>query len=70
MFITFLIFYKESVLIPPLEKEDDVLAIQICGANSLKNDTAINTFMEAEKLSLSDKKCHVIYVGSKWENCK
>ena len=63
-------YYKESVPIPPLEMVDDVLAIQICGAKSLKINTAINTFMEAEKLSLSDKKCHVIHVGSKLENCK
>ena len=26
--------------------------------------------MEAEKLSLSDNKCHVIHVGSKWQNCQ
>ena len=64
-----LYYYKESVPIPPLEMVDDVLAIQKCGIKSVNVNTAINNFMEAEKLSLSDKKCNVIHVGSKWEGC-
>ena len=64
-----LYYYKQSVPIPPLEMVDDVLAIQKCGTKSIKINTAINTFMEAEKLYLSEKKCNVIHVGSKWENC-
>ena len=64
-----LYYYKDSVPIPPLEMVDDVLAIQKCGMQYVNVNTAINNFMEAEKLSLSDKKCNVIHVGSKWESC-
>ena len=60
---------KKEVAIPPLEMVDDVLAIQKCGTKSIKINTAINIFMEAEKLYLSEKKCNVIHVGSKWESC-
>ena len=62
-------YYKESVTIPPLEMVEDVLAIQKCALQSVNVNTAINNCMEAEKLSLSDKKCNVIHVGSKWECC-
>ena len=62
-------YYKQSVPIPPLEMVDDVLAIQKCGSSSLKVNTAVNTFMESEKLCLSETKSNVIHVGSKLESC-
>ena len=55
-----LYYYKGSVPIPPLEMVDDVLAIQKCGIKSVNVNTAINNFMETEKLSLSDKKCKLL----------
>ena len=42
---------------------DDVLGIQKCSSKSRKLNNAINTFIELEKLTLSQKKCHNVHVG-------
>ena len=64
-----LYYYKGLVGTPPLLMVDDILAIQSCSSKSLKVNTAINTFVELEKLSLSKSKCHNIHVGSKQKTC-
>ena len=63
-----LFYYKGIVPIPPLEMVDDVLGIQKCGTSSVALNGAINTFMEAEKLTLSRTKCHQIHIGKKCGN--
>ena len=65
-----LFFYKGKVPVPPLEMVDDVLAIQKCGATSVAINTAINSFMETEKITLSQSKTHVIHVGKNVEKCR
>ena len=52
-----------------LQMVDDILSIQSCSSKSLKINTAINTFIDLEKLKLSKSKCHNIHVGSKRKNC-
>ena len=65
-----LYYYKQEIAIPPLEMVDDVLAIQKCGKDSSRINQVINSFMESEKLTLSENKCHNIHIGQKKENCK
>ena len=60
-----LYYYKGLVGTPPLQMVDDILAIQSCSSKSLKVNTAINTFIDLEKLKLSQSKCHNIHLGSK-----
>ena len=65
-----LYYYKTEVAIPPLEMVDDILSIQKCGKDSSRMNQVINTFMESEKLTLSESKCHNVHIGNKKENCK
>ena len=65
-----LYYYKKEVAIPPLEMVDDILSIQKCGKDSSRMNQVINTFMESEKLTLSESKCHNVHIGNKKENCK
>ena len=64
-----LYYYKGVVACPPLQMVDDILGIQKCSPKSLALNTAVNTFMEAEKLNLSMKKCHKIHIGKENRNC-
>ena len=61
--------YKGTVSCPPLQMVDDVLAIQKCSPQSLQLNTAISTFMDLEKLTLSKTKCHNIHIGKNKRNC-
>ena len=67
---TLLYYYKKEVAIPPLEIVDDVLAINKCGPQSSRINQVINTFMESEKLTLSENKCHNIHIGKHKDKCK
>ena len=62
-------YYKGVVGTPPLQMVDDVMAIQKCSMKSLQLNTAINTFIELEKLTLSKKKCRNIHIGKQSKNC-
>ena len=64
-----LYYYKGVVATPPLQMVDDVLGIQKCSDKSRKLNNAINTFIELEKLTLSQKKCHTVHVGNNLQNC-
>ena len=48
---------------------DDVLSLQKCSNKSLQMNTAINKFMDLEKLTLSKKKSHNIHIGKQKQNC-
>ena len=48
---------------------DDIMAIQKCSTKSLKINTAINTFIELEKLTLSKTKCHNVHIGKQSKEC-
>jgi hypothetical protein len=56
-------YYKGLVQVPTLQMVDDILAVQKCSPQSRQLNTAVNTFIELEKLTLSKKKCHKIHVG-------
>ena len=64
-----LYMYKGMVGTPPLQMVDDILGIQKCNNKSLQLNTAINTFVNLEKLKLSKKKCNNIHVGAKNMQC-
>ena len=64
-----LFYYKGVVPTPPLQMVDDVLAIQTCSQKSVKLNNTINTFIELEKLKLSDKKCHNVHIGRNEQKC-
>ena len=62
-------FCNGKVPVAPLQMVDDVLGIQKCGATSVELNSTVNSFFEAEKLTLSKSKSHVIHVGENVENC-
>merc|ERR1712105_523286 len=64
-----LYYYKGVVATPPLQMVDDILGIQKCSNQSVRLNNVINTFIELEKLTLSQKKCNNVHVGKKVENC-
>ena len=64
-----LYYYKGLVPTPPLQMVDDILGIQACSKKSVKLNNVINTFMELEKLNLSDKKCHNVHMGKNEQKC-
>ena len=64
-----LYYYKGVVATPPLQMVDDILGIQNCSSKSRRLNSAINTFVELEKLTLSKKKCHNVHVGPNIQNC-
>ena len=64
-----LYMYKGMVGTPPLQMIDDILGIQRCNEKSLQLNTAINTFVNLEKLRLSKKKCNNIHIGAKNMQC-
>ena len=64
-----LYYFRGEVAVPPLQMVDDILGIQNCSPQSLQLNTAINTFMENEKLTLSKTKCHNLHIGKSRRNC-
>ena len=65
-----LYYYKGLVACPPLQMVDDVLAVQKCSIKSKQLNTAVNTFMECEKLTLSKTKCSKIHIGKENNICQ
>ena len=64
-----LFYYKGVVPTPPLQMVDDILGIQTCSKKSVHLNNTINTFIELEKLNLSDKKCHNVHIGKNEHKC-
>ena len=64
-----LYYYKGLVGTPPLQMVDDIMGIQKCSSKSLQLNSAINTFIDLEKLKLSKKKCHNIHIGKQNMEC-
>ena len=62
--------YKGTVAVPPLQMVDDILGIQKCSPQSEQLNTAVNSFMEYEKLTLSENKCHKVHIGKPNSNCQ
>ena len=61
--------YKGIVEVPTLQMVDDILGIVKCSPQSKQLNTVVNTFMESEKLTLSQKKCHKVHIGKEDRNC-
>ena len=64
-----LYYYRGLVATPPLQMVDDVLGVQKCSYKSRRLNNTINTFMEIEKLKLSQKKCNIIHIGKSDVKC-
>ena len=64
-----LFYYKNLVGTPPLQMVDDIMGIQRCNSKSLYMNTMVNTFMDLEKLTLSQSKCHNIHIGKQNSKC-
>ena len=58
--------YKQDSNIPigVLGMIDDTLAISECGSDSIRKNAVINSFMESERLTLSEEKSVVLHYGS------
>ena len=65
-----LYYYKGIVATPPLQMVDDIIGIQKCSRKSRKLNTSINTFIELEKLKLSERKCSNVHIGNNIKNCQ
>ena len=50
-----LYYYKVIVAVPTLQMVDDVLGVQKCSSQSAQLNTVVNSFMDLEKLKLSEK---------------
>ena len=64
-----LYFYKGKVAVPTLQMVDDVLRVQKCSPQSTQLNTAVNSFMNLEKLKLRKNKCNKIHIGKEDRNC-
>ena len=62
--------YKGKIDIPTLGMVDDVLAIQKCSNETVKQNAVINAFVESKKLKLSKSKCYKIHIEKKLKNRK
>ena len=61
--------YKSSVKVMPLAMIDGALSVTLCGINSVKVNTFINTKMEVKKLLFSERKCKHLHSGSESPFC-
>ena len=61
--------YKNDVDIPVLEMVDDVISVNKCSEKSLISNATISTFMDLNKLKLSEPKCSKIDIGKKCDQC-
>ena len=61
--------YKNTVKVPVLGMVDDVLCVSTCTNRAVLSNATINSFMEHNKLNLSEKKCNRIHIGKKVSKC-
>ena len=61
--------YKGSVKVMPLAMIDDILAVSLCGINSVRVNSFINTKMEMKKLLFSYTKCKHVHSGKENPFC-
>ena len=62
--------YKGKIDIPTLGMVDDVLAVQKCSNETVKQNAVINAFVVSKKLKLSKSKCYKIHIEKKLKNRK
>ena len=60
--------YKGEVETPCLGMVDDILSVQKCSTQSVRNNAVINAFIELKKLKFSKSKCHRIHVSKASKN--
>ena len=61
--------YNESCCIPSLGMIDDTFMASRCGIQSVQMNALINTFIEGKKLYFNTKKCYVMHLGPKGDEC-
>ena len=64
--------YRQTIAVPPLQMVDDIITASECGVTSKALNSTVNEFIKMKKLTLSEKKCAKIHIGSKKskENCE
>ena len=62
--------YKGNIDITTLGMVDNVLAVQKCSNETVKQNAVINAFVESKKLKLSKSKCYKIHIEKKLKNRK
>ena len=61
--------YNGSCYVPSLGFIDDTFVATQCGVQSVEINGLINTFIESKKLYFNTKKCFLIYLGPKKDEC-
>ena len=61
--------YKDVVGIPPLGMVDDVLAVSLCGSDSVAMNAFLNQKTNMKRLQYGPDKCHQLHVGKKKDLC-
>ena len=61
--------YKETVGVPPLVMIDDLVAVTLCGVESVVMSSFLNSKAYVKKLQFGINKCHKIHVGKEKRTC-
>ena len=61
--------YKKCISIPPLSLIDDIIAITVCSADSVKMNAMIETKIAGKQLSIGHKKCFQMHIGNQTTCC-
>ena len=64
-----LLYAHKGTKVPCLQMVDDIITITECDASAVRMNSVVNTFVETQKLKLSEKKCSVLHVGKKCGKC-
>ena len=55
--------YRETIKIPPLAMVDDIVAVSVCGIETVDMNSYLNTKTNLKKLQFGTKKCVKMHVG-------
>ena len=64
-----LLYTYKGTKVPCLQMVEDIITITECDVSSVKLKSVVNTFVETQKLKVSEKKCSVFHVGKKCGRC-
>ena len=64
-----LLYTYKGTKVPCLQMVEDIITITKCDVSSVKLKSVVNTFVETQKLKVSEKKCSVFHVGKKCGRC-
>ena len=61
--------YRRCVPIPPMSLIDDILAVTVCGVDSLVLNAAVQSKIDTRRLTLSKDKCVKMHIGEESSGC-